>query len=85
MDHDQLICMHSKSKAKLNEFYPSTILSNFLHYLFKFLMKTNAIVGLYRIELINKTLINDDFVDSPFIYVKSSKNLSFQSYQNKNL
>ena len=42
MDHDQLICMHSKSKANLNKFYPSKILSNFLHYIFKFLMKTSA-------------------------------------------
>ena len=49
-------------------------------------------IRLHRIEVINKTLVNDDFskfvLNFLFIYVKShisSENFSFQSYQNKNL
>ena len=46
-------------------------------------------IGLHRKELINKTLVNDDFskknLNFLFIYVKSSEKFSFQSYQNKNL
>ena len=47
-------------------------------------------VGLHRIELINKTLINDDFFDLKkkfyvfMLKIISSENFSFQSYQNKN-
>jgi hypothetical protein len=48
-------------------------------------------IGLHRIELINKTLVNDDiliFLKNFSLFmlkVISSENFSFQSYQNKNL
>ena len=50
-------------------------------------------ISLHRIEVINKTLVNDDFffqkeqlIFNLFMFeVISSENFSFKSYQNKNL
>ena len=49
-------------------------------------------IGLHSIEVINKTLVNDNFSKKFFsifylfmLKVIGSENFSFQSYQNKNL
>ena len=48
-------------------------------------------IGLHRIEVINATLVNDDFSKKTLILYLfmfksiTSENFSFQSYQNKNL
>ena len=43
-------------------------------------------IGLHSIEVINKTLVNDNFSKKIFLLkVISFENFSFQSYQDKNL
>ena len=60
-----------------------------LHNLATYVLSTR--IRLHGIELINKTLVNDDFLkidlNSLFFIAKiqSSENFNFRSYQNKNL